>query len=465
MHNFKIQIPGALYVSTYGNDSSTTPTNPATPFRTINAALNRTPTVQNIVIGAGMYKETFIISSNRFFWGDGNVVISNEGLSEIVFNFNVTLFLSNIIFQNSRLNSISAALNLNDCHFKNCLLSPNISSTQNFTISANRSIFDNVFHATGQTSPSINLKGCVLRNSRFEGTSALSLIESTDADSTSMFRVASGSLTLLNAVTFYNNNWRGVIQVGTTLYRLRRDKNNNIISPIPSELDPEGLIGTNIYTQVGGLMNFNQDPLFSNLFDLLHVESASPNIGAANNQVTSNGNIGCVYNSNYLDTTTNILTTSNITSTNGIFQITNDTSIGVITTIPIQISTQIVTIKRIKWTSLWQYVRGAAATPDNSNVLLAIERAVGAGTNPERLTIEMRWSKQVAIPSADSHYDNNGYTTAGAWVLFEVQSVLPPRVDSAGRGDGDPAYNPTSSSRISARWVQLRITMRPGLRP
>lgn len=85
---------------------------------------------------------------------------------------------------------------------------------------------------------------------------------------------------------------------------------------------------------------------------------------------------------------------------------------------------------------------------------------VPAGSNPDRLVFEMRWSTQDNAPASDAEWDNQGYGTAGDYFPFIWNQQ--PKIDINGNSSGNPAFdfgNLENSQPVGAKWIQVKITL------
>jgi hypothetical protein len=101
----------------------------------------------------------------------------------------------------------------------------------------------------------------------------------------------------------------------------------------------------------------------------------------------------------------------------------------------------------------------------NNNVpdanVFAGSNANGGG-NPDRLTIEARWSSNDEMPAQDSDWTNGGFGAAGLFYKFEINAE--PRmyfnpVDNLYYGCGSASYVPSNSFTFPVVWIQYRVTL------
>ena len=451
------QKTGDWYVSQDGDDLNAGNT-PDAPFATLGAALNASGSgSETIVVGAGTYQESVAFSKNSLdIIGDGapgSVIFYGDGFN--TFSINQGNNFDNLTFENY--DEVFAGSGVET--FENCIFKCDVRcgpSRQVFT--------DCVFDSAALSNPavSVDFASCQFFNSQLNIASS-----DTNSDINRCYFDANSSVSL-NTASFIeedNNFHCGQIVISGTTYRIDRQKDGSAVTPTPVG-DPITDILPNFYTDG----NFNQD---SRHWDAVSgnyqsVRQDSPNLRATVSLET----IGAVEKADYYTSTGNVLN-HNATQTDvvlnpdgeWIYNSNAGTGFGTILTAPIQTTAAgvILEASTIYFTSNYlSDISTAVGTPLNRNPLAVTDYAAGtAGANPQRFTVEMRYSTRQSQPVNNSQWDNDGIYTAGTFKPFEINKV--PTIDSAGRSNGEPDFDPTTAAPIRWSFVQFLIYIREGI--
>lgn len=461
-HNFK--LIGDIYVSKDGSDV-TGDGSRDNPYLTIREGLLNSASGETIVVGSGEYRvsngSVDSVTGGRKLYADGKLVIKPASNFDFTIQ-NVNTFVNGIIFIG--FNNISTPrLNIgNVCIITNCEFYDCVINTLSINVSYVRCIFYDCVLLAGSQS---KFEDCILINTFVD--ICISFGGSYANNSTKIGY--SGP-----SVGFRNNCFQGVVEVSGIEYRLYKEFDGSNVTPTPTEQDIVNLF-SDVYTT---RLNFNEDPLFSNFgkFDFKNVLDNSNLLNRSGLDVPTIGNVQNPLIITMADSELNPshytedVSLATIVGTSGLdwrFDGVDDK--GYVLTEAIQLGTIDKIVKKMDFG--YQTNFNSASTSgaaDNSNVLAVYNYENGTiGANPRRLTYEMRWSTQVSQPLEDdfetvgSGWDNNGYTSEGEFVVFEIGTI--PKMDNNGRGNGDPLFNTETQGNIAAKWVQCRITIRKGI--
>lgn len=102
--------------------------------------------------------------------------------------------------------------------------------------------------------------------------------------------------------------------------------------------------------------------------------------------------------------------------------------------------------------------------PNNENVPVSEEYADGtAGSNPRRLTFEVRTSSKATKPTSDSDADNSFIVSAGSYINHEF-NFEKLEFDNLQISKGDPTFDETLERLIlRCAWFQVRVTLQDKL--
>lgn len=481
-NNFR--LTGNVYVSKEGSDSNSGLT-PELPKLTIQAGLNVLTNNQTLIIGSGVYSEPFVsrsTSNNFSVIGDGQVILEGGGNGEFLLTLGPSTQLVdfyNITFRNYRF--IRKTENTNDTiprlTFTNCIVynsclfadtGPRLGAAvllKPFLLV--KTILVNVkFSSTEITSSSgtmagyfyiydsilINCNHLLQANRAGYGNPYLSSI----AAFVNSYADSSTTLLFLNLISpsFFNfNNIQGKIVMYT----------NGAVSGVNSVGVPLTLAQHKIDYPTFNVNSFSSDPLFNDPQNLnFTLQSSSPHIKAASDFSSNIG--GTEYSVYKAASSTEFTTGATISGLtlrgNDSYTITSSPTPGTIETAPIFLQWPAAKpLTKLEWAGSLEFDKSiTAGTFGNNNVPDWDTYTTGAGASPDRITVQMRFSTQQTQPTLSSHWDNGGYWTAGNYELFEVNSK--PKVDSNGKGNGNPDYIESSAlGDLVPTWIQLNIKL------
>ncbi|MFN5251866.1 MAG: hypothetical protein ACK5DE_12555 [Bacteroidota bacterium] len=478
-NNFR--LTGNVYVSKEGSDANSGLT-PELPKLTVQAGLNTLTTGQTLVIGAGVYQET-ITRDYTFLTvniiADGYVVMEGSGVNS--FNSTATNVGTVSFFGIEFRNYFSLNHNNNastfTCNYTNCVIKSNILAISNqlALIFTSCQFINSVMKFTnGVTSYMANLSydKCIFINS------------SQDA-----WEIASvpGGTSIYNHTQVLKNCYID----SNSLIRLRAQSNYTTGAPIAFQPNTGNIINNNLQGRIlfpwaGAVSGFNSfnipltltqakidyptyffnsfssAPKFNDPLNLnFTLQSDSPHIRAASDYTNIGGTEYAVYKSATSTEFTSGATISGLTLRgNNSYTITSSPTAGTIETAPISLQWPATKpLTKLEWAGVLEFNKSiTAGTFGNNNVPDWDTYTSGAGASPDRLTVRMRYSTQQTQPTTSGQWDNGGYWTAGNYELFEVNSK--PKVDSNGKGNGDPTYiESTGLGDIVPTWIQLSIKL------
>jgi len=444
MNGFR--IAGNFYVSKAGNDANDGLT-PDTPKATFNAALNLvTAAGQIIVIGAGMYEETIskTMSFATTIRPDGEVKFRGSGTNLFTIGSSGVI-MNNITFENYLGVYTTSTSAFNNCTFISCgTVGWFISSST--TLNYNYCKFINVGSITtnqnANAGTGINLNYCIVIN----------CIAYIIGCNNSYFNSSS-------SIRYRNVNG------GNMDY-------NNIMCPIT-------ILGTaypDLASQVAAqptfnANSFNQAPKFNNAskydytlqFDSPHLLKASDgltNIGGTNYAVTSVFATGAEWSVN-----NSLSERVNIDQSGQDAIITNGQSSGYVSSAPWKAFANPTEIMQMVYNGALLFNKNAATPATNNNVpdanVFAGANANGGG-NPDRLSIEMRWTTSDEMPAQNSDWTNGNYGAPGEYYKFEINQQ-PKLYFNPGEnkyyGNGSASYQVGNAFNFPVVWVQFRVTL------
>ena len=432
-NNFKIIISGAIYVSKSGNDSTGSGT-ANSPYLTVSKALSIIGSINgNIVIGAGFYQENVYIAStgsNTYIniYGDGDVELNGSsiggtaisiggnnstGTSKTVNLFNLRIIGYSILFGTGGTNTPNYYYTLTNCMIQDMVTfvqSDNGgTSGQQFITSAIGSIILNTIGFKYGASNVIISKNtfinsyCVASSNTNIPMSSLMIINSY-FDTLSNITVPTSGI----PIVFNNCNILSIV---------------NGVSASSYAGSHPGIL-TQLYTESPSTA-FNQITTYDYT---LKSTSTLKNAGTDGQQ------IGCEPVSSSFDgnSSSQIVDQSNVTiNGNGDVILTSPATSGYIT---FQIDLgSISIIRRIK---MFRSDSRPLETIDYDNT----------STNPNRLIYEMRWA------------NTTGALSSATFKVFEWNTQ--PTLDASNVPNGDPTFNPSTQNNITARYIEVRATLR-----
>jgi hypothetical protein len=441
------RITGNFYVSKAGNDANDGLT-PENAKATINGGLNLiSANGQILVIGAGMYEETInkTTTFSAIIRADGEVKLRGNGnniftLSGATINFN------NITFEN-----YLGVYCSNNSVFNNCTFVNNgtvgWSASSSTTLNYNYCKFINVTNITTNQGTNAG-SGVVINYCIFINCTAYVV-----SCNNSYFNSAS-SLRWRNPTGFnmdYNNIMCPIYIFGTAY------------PDLASQVSAQPTYNSN---------SINQNPKFNNVakFDftlqydsphLLRAGDGLTNIGGTNYAVTSVFATGAEWSIN------NPLSERvNIDQSGQDAVIKNGQTSGYVASAPWKAFGNPTEIMQIAYNGVLLYNKSAAGgSPSNNNVpdanVFAGADANGSG-NPDRLSIEMRWSTSDEMPAQNSDWTNGNYGATGEWYKFEINQqpkLYFNAVENKYYGNGSASYQIGTAFTFPVVWVQFRITL------
>jgi len=485
-NNFR--ITGTQYFSKNGVDA-----NAGTSVELPKVTLSQVTTNQTAIVGAGVYKGSFTLSTGAgspSYIADGTIVI--DATANIVAQPNDNVY--NTFLNTSTQNKHTIWVRLNT-----------------FTYTATRGQYHNnvnfiggTYTHTGSASTTPIVTGCNFAGITFSATQNFNFDYSKFFNST--FTISAGS-TLKNSYVdeatifvmsafftvpttqFINCDFMGKFNIAGTLYELKKDKAGvDIPARIGNGINDIIAIYPTVYSTG---KNFSQDALFNNIekSDFRAVAYNSPLLFADTSLISAIGNVRYGVTSLASDAG-DIFSVSQgavISETNtGVPDlilsvgdyILNPAAValgvtaGTVTSAPKEIAPIKQVVGNVFFARLLNFNASLAkGNAENNNITAVTNYAtvastVGvpvtpAGSNPNRLAFEARWSTKSTMPTVTADWDNNNIGVAGAYFLFEQGQI--PKVDVNGKGDGDPDFVVSGSANIYAKYVQYRITVRNGL--
>jgi hypothetical protein len=502
-HNFK--LTGNIYVSKEGNDSNDG-TSPDAPKLTVQAGLSALGSNQRLVVGAGVYSGTITKSVNGsftyFIEGDGEVLFDGDNLYSFVLattgnSQTAGLVLNNIVVRDYVSFEVNGggvggtATNPIVMTITNCLLdnvnfnnsTPGSGGTTNITYSYCKFLNCSFNSSIATTTRTVRIKNSLLSNCSIISTQYNALIDSYFNNMT--------SVTVASTITTNNfnfNNIQGAIIMNVasvvTTNTLLQDTVGNYYNPSiasggsGTSGDPWGRAETNgagfyfaehrILYPTFNTRSFSADPLFNDAPNLnFTLQASSPHIKAASDYVS---NIGGTEYAVYIAATDDELdldaTVTDLTLAGDAYTITSPATEGSVISAPIFLQWPIVKpLTKIEYTGGLEFNK--SITPPaagNNNVPAYDTYTTGAGANPDRLSIRMRYSTQQTEPATSGEWDNGGYWPAGEWRVFEINTK--PKIDVNGIGNGSPTYIESSSlGDLTPSWIQTEIVLRDDYLP
>jgi hypothetical protein len=501
-HNFK--LTGNIYVSKEGNDANAG-TSPDAPKLTVQAGLNALTSGQVLVIGAGFYNENLQRELNNttilslFVIGDGLVIINGDGINVWLYSASVggsaiirTIFFKNIIFSGGNTIQVQASggtgvqqyvLDFENCVIKNPIFLNYSFGSGDGRVNFRKTVFTSNLTISG--SPAVPSRGSHIDSIYINSTLSIflsmincyidpySVVTPTNTISTNNFNFNNiqGAIIMnvASAVTtgviqdkvgnYYDLSLAGTGGAGTIGDPFWRDNTNGAAFYFAEHRIAYPTFNTR---------SFSADPLFNDAPNLnFTLQSNSPHIKAASDYVS---NIGGTEYAVYIAATDDELdldaTVTDLTLAGGAYTITSPATEGSVISAPIFLQWPIVKpLTKIEYTGGLEFNK--SITPPaagNNNVPAYDTYTTGAGANPDRLSIRMRYSTQQTEPTLDAHWDNGGYWPAGEWRVFELNAK--PKIDVNGVGNGSPTYIESSSlGDLTPSWIQTEIVLRDDYLP
>jgi len=449
---------GNYYVSALGGNDSNVGTADA-PFKTIAAGVAAAEGAgsgysQTVVIGTGIYLEK-IVSNNTtdylIIQGDGNVIVDGTGQTASIYQGNFWYY-KDIIFVNAPAffeGSSTYSGSYTRCKFKN--ISAMTISAQNSNVKNIKLIWTDCVFQECQQVGIVNIryntyKNCYFINGRPNGDLSGGYSPGALANSyiNCLFSVPSGSysFTALYMVSYGNVLKNCVFPPNT---KVKWGQPTSFDGDLTQQAldDQPGAIGCLVAS-----MSFNDNITGSGAFNL---QSITMPLNATTKELYSNENILAPFggvsaypprtaygedasSANPLHTDGGATWDNIITGSLGGFQISSSAfPSGTITTAVIdQGSPKIVKSIGSAWTTTAINAAAPSTYPSGSS-----------NYNPTRFQYEMR-------------YGNS--TPSGDYKLFEFDTT--PYVDLNGSGSGDQLFSTSSYTNVSARYLQLKITLR-----
>ncbi|QJD95167.1 hypothetical protein HH214_04365 [Mucilaginibacter robiniae] len=436
-NNFRYNaiVGQSIYISKAGNDSNSGLT-PDLPKATVQAGLtlaanSYTTSACTIIIGTGTYEEAISaslrgINSSGYskIVGDGEVVLRGNGSNSFVLTYtNYNFSIYSLRFENYSNLTINHAIYNCKIRYNNTISIPTQGSLNNCQVSDTTA--SNIYNSYGSIYINVATVGAV---TNFQNcyTNASTQVN-----------------TVASPITFDYNNLMGPIKIGSgTAQTLSTHQTN-----YPN------------YNQ----HSINASPLFNNSakYDFT-LQAGSPHISAASDGSNIGGTAyaiplvtnvadcwkkenGAVFSGLELSGT-DVIISSGYTS-------------GSVTSAPVRAFPNANVINKIDYIGFTLFNKSqAGGSATNKNVPDSFIVSDGSGgSNPDRLSIQMRWTDNDNQPTTDSDWINGYLTTTGNFVHFEINTQ--PLVDNSGYGNGNPAFNPAVAYAVSAQWVQFKVIL------
>jgi hypothetical protein len=488
-HNFR--LTGDYYVSKEGSDSNDGLT-PDTPKLTYQAVLNliTTGVTRTIIVGAGVYKEAISKSMNATNMkirtiADGYCVFEGNGSNTFVFlngSFTGTEYTFNgFEFRNYATVDISQRNNHNPTiTLENCIIKCPFGTTSNVgnhTTLYKKCVFINASSTIKVVSSIPEIEKCIFINTLW----------TLDTGSTLSYRVfdsyfnsSSGVACSNNVNSNYNNNQgafcnHAATTVTTGVYQNTAGQyydlslagsggSGTIGDPFRRDNTIRTFFALSVFKilyPTANVNSFSADPKFNNVANLnFTLQSDSPHIKTGEGGV----NIGGTEYAVYVAATDDPFDADAVSVTNlsysGNDYVIDGATTGEVVSGPISLQWPAVRpLEKIHYEGLLEFNKSiTAGTSGNQQVPDQATYTTGAGANPDRLSIYLRFSTQELEPTTDGEWDNGGYYTAGTYQLFEINAK--PQVDAGGLGNGDPSFVGSGSFfDIIPTWVQVKVKL------
>ena len=431
-NNFR--LTGNAYVSKAGSDPNDGLTKD-TPKASIGGAFAVINT-GNLVIGSGTYEESLQLKGGVTYLADGNVKLKGSGSNNLT-NSGVNATLSNLTVENY-LSITVAAIRFTNCLVLNTAGVTAINAGNNGV--HNNTIFYNCNFQAGNTV----FTNCIFINCNVYGAQFINCY----FNAYSTYRATSTANQDYNNIMCRMFNNAGAAYANLAAY----------------QADPAntGLNGNSI----------NQQPKFNNSEKLdFTLQYDSPHIGAGQGATNIGGTSYAKPFVANVSPQWNVNTGAIISSSDGAtpdlvlngtdYQIAPGKTKGTITSAPIRLSDNPVIISQLMYNGFMLYNKslpGGSATNQNVPDANVFPNAGGvAGANPDRLSMELRWTTDDIQPASETDWLNQYTTAAGAFIKVEINRQ--PFVDALGYGNGSASFNAGANYQISAIWIQLRITL------
>ncbi len=454
---------GDYYVSAIGGNDSNAGTDPSAPMKTISAAIIAAEAASSgfdltIVVGTGVYTERIVAGTTTDYLviqGDGNVIVDGTGEDSSIYqgnywHFNDLIFVNCIVLYAGSTNYFPARFTR--CKFKNITGFTQISVGGNYKLSK-QSFHDCMFDNMRNANSSIYQRyftfvNCTFINGQPTSDGLSDSSQLANSWHNCIFFAASGSGATINQRYPFNygpsiNNC--VFSPGLSMYG--SDANDYTVKYAITQdfLDSNPRSVVNCYV---ASMSFNDNitgsgnwnllndtmPLNATTKDLYNLQNIVPALNTCGGFGPRTAYGEDASSANPLHTDGGATWANIITGSLGGFQISASTvPSGTITTAVIDQGTpKIVKSIGSAWTTTALNAAAPSTYPSGSN-----------NYNPTRYQYEMR-------------YGNT--TPSGDYSIFEWDTI--PYVNSNGTGSGDQLFDTGSYQNISARYLQLKITLR-----
>lgn len=450
-HNFR--IAGDYYVSKAGSDANDGLT-ANTPKLTPQAAVNLIPSGQtkSIVMGSGVYKQTLSWGGKTpYFVGDGTVILQGSGSDYL--DLSDTSGGTGLKGKNITIKGyVAVRFNFGNAgaigfDLEDSFLFCNLIGTVNAPVlNFRRTALVNITTSDLAGSHLITISDCPLINCVVSNVAKFTNSYANQATTLSM-------RSTITPATFNHNNIRGNIIMNTGTV------------PASDGLSLSFAAHKTAYPTYNA-RSFSADPKYNSVNKLdFSLKIDSPHL---NNTDTALSNIGGTdFGLSYYTSSDQLKVAggalwSNVEQVLGDIKIVSGQPSGTLTTAALSVAGYIAEINKIGYLGALTFNKSfSGGTQENTQVpdkdTYPNANVSGYG-NPDRLVVEARWSTQDSAPTIDAQWENQQYVTAGTYSLFEWNQK--PMLDSLGRGNGDPLFNPVTGAPIAARWIQLRITLR-----
>ncbi|WP_295772881.1 hypothetical protein [uncultured Mucilaginibacter sp.] len=448
-HNFRVNPGGAgvinFYVSKAGNDNNDGFT-PDKPKQTLLGVRNAITNLANaapvrIIIGTGTYEEgwagsTKVLDGSSMI-GDGNVVIKGSGTTTFSFNANAGLMsVSNILIRD--MGTVNLRGNVSECTFFTC---------NQIIQSATSSVLRSKFISINSISAVLQFLSSIFIDVPLSGQNTYF---------TSCYFNSNTDITLANLATIQPSN----LSYCNVMGRIRVTPSGQWMS-----LDTFRQTYPDYFQS-----SFNKAPGFNNPSALdFTLNDESPHIGAASDGINNIG--GTLYAKSLSSKVAPEWLNGSISMSDGAPDlIINGTDLalasgkktGSITSTPIMVSSNVVQIQNINYNGFFLFNKSVPPEqPSNKNVpdssLKSTDNSNASG-NPDRLSYEMRWTDNPAMPSVSSDWTSTPLVSPGEYLSFEWNTK--PFYDNLGIGNGSHLFNSNGNTApVNAIWIQLRVTL------
>jgi hypothetical protein len=443
-HNFRYGVTTsiAIYVSKDGNDANDGFT-PNTAKRTVGAALAlasnyvTSANYYTVVIGTGTYEEALNVrlystaDKTCKVVADGEVVLRGNGTNAI----NITTQGNYCEIQGIRFeNYTSIALNMfaTNCKFRN------ITTLTALTL---RTTMQGCQFSDISTFGVASVNQCI-----FVNVTNINVTSASIASFYNSYTNASSQLNWSASVNAFDfNNLMGLIKVGSGIAQYLAD--HKISYPNLNQ------------------NSINQPPKFNSAAKLdFSLQDGSPHIGTGQAGLNIGGtNFGFAFTAPVADCwkPANGAIFSGVELTGTDVVLSTGVNIGYVLSAPIKLFANPTIINRITYNGFTVFNKSfPGGTTTNTNVpdsMVTPSDDAGGGSNPDRLSYQMRWTDNDTMPGSDEDWINGYLADAGSFPHFELNAQ--PLIDNLKKGNGEPSFSLSVNYPIAVIWVQFKVTL------